>query len=86
MKPTSIDRADMFEGQLIDAQGVNAAQVIEKITAAHTARISAYQARIAKQYGVDFAAGDSIDMSTGTILWHEEKTPNIFVKKKQGHK
>lgn len=63
-KPTHIERAEMFEGRLLDRDA-----------AAFQTRVVDYQARLKAQYGVDIAAGDKVDLETGTITWHMNAQP-----------
>ena len=68
-RPTRVERAEMFEGQVIAAQ---IAQIMAE-DAKLKVRVADYQARVKAQYGVDLLAGDQINYETGAITWHVEK-------------
>lgn len=81
-QPAAIERADMLEGQLLNVGDAR----IQELERAQNAKWAEYKGRLIKQYGLDFDAGDSVNLETGAIARHKSLPPEVAKKVAEGKK
>ncbi len=64
---------DLMAGQLVNERSKVAQLQVQQISGLNVQRVVAFQAEMLKRYGIDFTAGDDIDMESGEIKWHTAK-------------